>query len=291
MPYYYKKKLNKRLRNRRKQRNKKLFNAVGHTNKLYRNRIPRMLQIATRRNPNQMLRFVTNQTYLLAPTTSGGVGKPICLSIRANSLYDIMQNSGVASEVISQSPTAYGPGVSGVHADGWTEWKDRYQHFTVLGAKLSVTCQPYGTGEDQSEPGLLFVNLAGIGNKVNNTTTAAQLNVLPYTKKGQLYANSTGNTGSRCYMFYSAKKFEGVVDVADNSNLRGSFDNTFHPSGGSTPAEQSFFNIWVGNVNPAATKAVSKCVLRLKVEWIAKLTEPTDTNQVQQPAGMQVSHL
>ncbi len=247
------------------------------TNSLYRNKIPRMLQVATRRHKSQFLRFVSNQTYLLAPTLSGGVAKPICLSIRANSIYDIMQNPGVADEVISQVPTAYGPGVDNVVADGYTEWTNRYQHFTVFGSKISVTCQPYGNVK--GTPGLVVLNLSGVAGGVSNVTTAGQLNILPYTKRGQLYNNGANSTGSRLYNTYSTKKYEGVKDVDDNSQLRGRFGNDFGSPG--PPGEQSFHNLWIGPVLPTATEALSPQVLRLKVEYIVKLSEPTFKNQVQ----------
>lgn len=279
MPYNNKRKITNR-RGKNKKYNKQrtsAFKKVGSTNKLYRNRIPRMLQVATRRHNSVMLRFVTNQTYLLAPTLDSGVAKPICLSFRANSIFDIIQNTGIAGEVISQSPTAYGPGVDNVVADGWTEWTNRFQHFTVFGSKISVTCQPYG--DTKGTPGLVILNLSGVAGGVTNTTTSAQLNILPYTKRGQLYNNGSSNVGSRLYNFYSTKKYEGVKDVSDNSQLRGRFGNSFGTAG--PPGEQSFHNLWIGPVLPTATEALSPQVLRLKIEYIVKCTEPTFKNQVQ----------
>ena len=154
---------------------------------------------------------------------------PRCLSLRANSIFDIYQQAGVAGEVISQSSTAYGPGVDNVVADGWAEWTNRFQHFTVFGSKISATCQPYG--DTKGTPGLIMLNLSGVAGGVTNATSAAQLNILPYTKRGQLYNNGSNSTGSRVYNFYSTKKYEGVKDVSDNSQLRGRLANDFGTAG------------------------------------------------------------
>ena len=62
----------KRLRPRQAQRAKPWFRPVGSTNRLYRNLVPRTLQIATRRNFNQRLKFVVNQTYQYDPGTIAG---------------------------------------------------------------------------------------------------------------------------------------------------------------------------------------------------------------------------
>ena len=143
------KKYNKRLRRGNKQRYKSGFKKPPSTNSLYHNQIPRTLQVATRRTNSQMLRFVKNLTYEIRP---GGVvpisasKENIYLSIRANSIYDILQHngSGNTSDVwLSQDPSEYSatPGQL-VNADGYDRWNEVFQHFTVMEVKFKPPTSP-----------------------------------------------------------------------------------------------------------------------------------------------------
>jgi hypothetical protein len=93
MVYRRKPKLNRRLRGTNK-RYKKGFKKAGNTNSYYHSSIPRTLQIATRRNHSEMLRFVVNQTYMIEPKvrTGGANNGPenVYLQYRANSIVDVM---------------------------------------------------------------------------------------------------------------------------------------------------------------------------------------------------------
>lgn len=84
-------------------------------------------------------------------------------------------------------------------------------------------------------------------------------------------------------MTYSARKFEGVKDPDDNSNLRGRFANAnlVPPTTGATPGEQSFFYLALAPVDPTSTVASGGGVLRVKIEYIVHLKEPTESNQIQ----------
>ena len=69
-------------------------------------------------------------------------------------------------------------------------------------------------------------------------------------------------------MTYSARKFEGVKDPDDNSNLRGRFANAnlVPPTTGATPGEQSFFYLALAPVDPTSTVASGGGVLRVTGE-------------------------
>lgn len=286
---------NRKLRRRNNNRYKKGFKKVGSTNKLYHNKIPRTLQVATRRVNSQMLRFVKNLTYEIRP---GGVSpvsaskENIFLTIRANSIYDILQQNGSqnTSGVWNPQDSTYGPLPGAVvNADGYERWNEIFQHFTVMGSKIQATFQPDqwsangGTGIPLVAPTTAYITLSGVVNQVNRFTPMSELVKLPYLKRAQVIAGpNRGGEGVRLYNFYSAKKFEGVKDVGDNQQLRGRFNNEVS-SVGSPPGEQSFFNIGLvptitnelgsqaGNHQPGG-------IFRVKVEYIVRLTEPTDTN-------------
>ena len=285
---------NRRLRGGRSKRGKKLFNPIGKTNNFYHPKVPRTLQIATRRYKTQMLRFVVNQTYKCTPQLGNPVvGPENCfIQIRANSIHDVMNGANGNGSVNmpntweAQNASAYGPGQTMIQAEGYENWKDRFQHFTVLGSRLQATCQTL-VGSSASETGTFYLNLAGATGNIVPSSQAHEIMELPYTKRARLFpavnqapGASANVPGARLAINYSTKKFEGVVDVMDNQNLRGSFTNNY--GAGSAPSETSFYTIgYVPTMTYTATSgAHAPALITVKVEYIVKLTEPTDTNQV-----------
>ncbi|AXQ66189.1 MAG: putative capsid protein [Circoviridae sp.] len=254
----------------------------------YRKSKPRTLQIATRRNPNQVLRFVVNQTYYL-DGTAAAKGETAVLCFRANSIYNShLPTSAIAGQWLSQDPTKYSNLIADnvvQSADGYSEWKDRYQHFCVLGSKIQSTFEPSTTGQASVH----FHHLSGIVNTITKDTEMKDINKLPYIFRNSIMATTVqrGNTGSRMSQQYSAKKFEGVSNVNDNSNLRGSFATASSPQG-SPPGEQSFFYVGVAPTTQKPATSPNQTpsgVVRIKIEYICMLKEPTESNQVQVTAS------
>lgn len=263
---------------------KSRFFKSNSVNQNYRRSKPKTLQIATRRNPNQVLRFVINQTYYL-DGTAAAKGETAVLQFRANSIYNShMPSSAIAGQWLSQDPAKYSNLISdGVvqDAEGYNEWKDRYQHFCVLGSKIQSTFEPATTGQASVH----FHHLSGITGSITKDTQMKDINELPYTYRNSIMATTVqrGNTGSRMSQQYSAKKFEGVSNVNDNSNLRGSFSTASSPTG-SPPGEQSFFYVGVAPTTQKPATSPNQTpsgVMRVKIEYICMLKEPTESNQVQ----------
>jgi len=277
-------------------RKKKYFKPIGSTNKLYRNSIPRTMQIATRRNLKQTLKFVSNQTYQVNPGGTVGGMQNTYLRIRANSIFDIMHENGSVqppNTFISQDPANYGPAVSPINAEGWNDWNSRYYHFTVIGSRIQATFEPTGIPPQNPTftpvPTTFYINLAGNSTQLAVGSNMSTINKLPYTKRASIInqkstvtaSSSNGYGGVRLHMNYSTKKFEGVTDVDDNDQLRGSFDGNY-------PAEGSYYTVGLRNTIPStsAVECMPAGILRLKIEYIVKLTEPTNTNQVQEGASI-----
>lgn len=244
----------------------------------YRKSKPKTLQIATRRNPNQVLRFVINQTYYLDGTLAAP-GESAVLMYRANSIYQShMPTSSIANQWLSQDPAVYdnySPNNISQNADGYTDWSGRYQHFCVLGSKIQSTFEPATTGQASTH----FHHLSGVQNAISKSTQMSTINKLPYTYRNSIMATTVqrGNTGSRMSQQYSAKRYEGVSNVQDNSNLRGSFS-------GQPPGEQTFFYVGIAPTTQKSATSPNKTpsgILRVKLEYIVMLKEPTETNQVQ----------
>lgn len=281
MPYKKKKQIVSPKKYQRRYASKK---------KQYRQAIPRTIQIATKRNMNQTLKFVVNQTYVVDPTVLAA-GKSAVLSFRANSIYNSHMPTGstTVNAFKSQDPSKYNNNgqaspVISQNADGWDDWTERYQHFCVVGSKITYTFEPTGTGA----PAILCSHLSGVSSAVTTDTTSARLNTLPYIYRHSLSTQSitsgiNASTGIRGNMKYSARKFEGVKDPEDNSNLRGRFANSNlnPPTTGATPGEQSFFYLIMSPVDPTTTAKMPPGVMRLKIEYITQLKEPTESNKIQ----------
>lgn len=272
-------------RNPKKKTSKFLKKKPTYT--MYRASVPRTLQIATRRNKNQVLRFVTNQTYQVNPGGTVGGMENTFLTIRANSIYDIMKQNGSLNPGgtwIPQDSAEYGP-FQTPNATGWSEWTHRYQNFTVLGSKISVTFEPYGVDAGYAQvPTTLYIAKSGGDNIVSTGSEMSLINKFPYCVRASLMPGSQynssaqqSNQGVRLSMTYSTKKFEGVKDVKDNNQLTGEFS-------GHQPGETSFFYVGLRNTIPsgATNDRMPKGIMRIKVEYITSLSEPTESNQVQE---------
>jgi len=277
----------------RRNNKKKTYRKKPYSSKRsdYRSSIPRTIQIATKRNMNQKLKFVLNQTYVVDPSVLDA-GKSAVLSYRANSIYNSHMPTSVtatANLFKSQDPTKYNNNGSATpvisqNADGWDSWSSRYQHFCVMGSKISYTFEPTETGA----PAILCSHLSGVSSAVTTDTPSSRLNELPYVFRHSLATQGVtsginATTGIRGSMKYSARKFEGVNDPDDNSNLRGRFANANlnPPVVGATPTEQSFFYLIMAPVDPATSTKMPGGVLRVKIEYIVHLKEPTESNQIQ----------
>lgn len=284
---------------------KKVYNrarfskAKKNSGREYRMTIPRTIQIATRRNKQQTLRFVLNQTYVVDPDALAA-GKTAVLSYRANSIYSSHMPTGSNAVQVfkSQDPAKYNNNgqldpVISQNADGWDDWTERFQHFCVTGSKITYTFEPTGTGA----PAILVSHLSGVAGAITTDTASARLNELPYTTRHSLATQGVtsginASTGIRGAKMYSARKFEGVKDPEDNSNLRGRFANANlnPPTTGANPGEQSFFYLAFAPVDPATQSKMPQGVLRVKIEYIVQLKEPTESNKVQVTAPGNAAH-
>jgi hypothetical protein len=262
---------------------KKGFKKQGNTNALYHPRIPRTLQLATRRPNQRYLRFVKNMVLKITPQANE---QHVNFCCRANSIGDIMVKNGsqmTANSIVAQGsdyqpvwPSTEGQPVT--DCESFDKWKDRFQHFTILGSKVSLTYEPIGT--NAGEPTTLYLGVGGIESQIQNVTDMNSISKLPYYKRAQILGSATQGfgQGKRLYQFYSSKKFEGVRDVIDNQQLRGRFPNQVTGDLLNQPGEQSFF-YW-GIINTVPNAAVAPCagIMRARVEYIVHLSEPTNSN-------------
>jgi hypothetical protein len=229
----------------------------------YRPRVPRTLQYATYRPKSAVLKFQKQFVYHVNP---GGTGHAtnalecVYLTIRANSIYSILQQDGNVNHAgtwTSQNALEYHPGIAHQpNADGYDDWKLRFQHYTVLGSRCQVTYEPLNVpntddavvdsdnAKRESNQAILFLNKVGGSGLVNTTSTMSTISKFPYQKKVAIRAGHTEiGKGGSLSMNYSAKAFEGVTNVMDNTTLKGNLDSgVIAPS---QPPERSYFNIGI----------------------------------------------
>lgn len=270
-----------RVRKNKKKQTRK----SGSKSSNYRMPSARTIQIATRRNVSQTLRFVVNQSYVYDGSKTAA-GKTAVLQYLSNSIFNYQTPSSTTSgEFASQDPSLYDNLVASAkspNATGWDEWTERYQHFIVVGSKMTYTFEPTSTGV----PSILFAHLSGTGGAVSANTTSAQMNVKPYIKRHSIAQSFLyGNNACRGSIAYSARKFEGCTDPDDVDEIRGRFANTPLGTLGSRPTETSHFFLSLSPVDPSAGTAMPSGVIRTKIEYIVHMREPTETNQVQLASG------
>lgn len=300
-----------RTMKKRNARSKLMKRNVNRNRNLYRTKVPRTLQLATHRPTRATLKFVKNMTFMIKPGGTGGTGTRAntAFSIRANSIDDLFGQAGgtvingyannainagwVTGQDISYSPGAVIPTVP-VQADGYENWTQRFQHYVVSGSKISVTYEPISASDQVSqEPATLYCCLNGSENKINHTTEMDDIVKFPYLKRSQILVGNTKagpgaqsiGQGGRVDNFYSARRFQNVKDPLDNSNLRGRFDSAPGTYDGAPPSEASYFYFGLCNTMPNQSLNAPNGIMRVKVEYITKLIEPTSTNQISMGSG------
>jgi len=258
--------------------------------------MPKTLQYATVRPKSAVLIFRKQLVYKVNPggnNLSGNALECVYLTFRANSIYQIFQQTGSVNHTgvwMSQNALEYSPGVN-CNADGYDNWKTRFQHFTVLGSKCQATYEPqsrnqpdglspaeqHAYNESDSNQSIFFVHKAGSTGIINATSTMATIGTDPYLQKSSVYVE-TGSAGrpARVTSKYSTKRFEGVKDVMDNTTLRGVLDSGI--TSPAQPVERSYFNVGIIPTIHAAGAHQCAGVMRINLEYICKLTEPTQTN-------------
>jgi len=242
--------------------------------------------------------------------TNGAVqnAQNCCLRIAANSIVNILPYVAADSSTnfqenttngpiwIPQDRTNYGPPygaapgtINYTHAEGVERFEQQYKHFTVLGSRCQATFEPFGT--EAGDPATMYLGLnSAPASAIQSHTPMSEINSFPFFKRAQILGAITSGSpgqGARLYQNYSTKRFEGVKDVMDNAILRGSFATTPGGTDYIQPNEKSFFMLGLMNTisnDPAEAQiAASDGILRVKVEYIVKLSEPTTLNTVSQP--------
>jgi len=184
------------------------------------------------------MRYATNEKYQL---TAGRFQK----QWRANGIYDPEITTG------------------GHQPMGKDQWELFYNHYVIVGARISCTV----TGSDSSETGSLAINML----LSDDATVPSTISALIEEGRGTTQMQGGFNAiGTRTVIGkYSAKKFFNIKDIKDNLARLGSVLSA-------DPSEAAVFTLTVED--PALNTTSDISVLTV-IDYIVLLSEPKDLAQ------------
>jgi len=158
---------------------------------------------------------------------------------------------------------------SGHQPLGHDQWSAFYNHYVVLGAKVSATTCPKDHSAN-GDPIALAIKIDDDG--TTGTTNYSIPQLIERGASGQ-YAVSSGVLAASHPMsttaFYSTKKFFNVADVKDNlARLGAAF--------GASPADSAFAVVCVGTLNAELFSTATPFSLVVTIDYIVELSEPKD---------------
>lgn len=153
-------------------------------------------------------------------------------------------------------------GVGGHQPLGSDEWSQFYNHYMVLGAKITAHFDVYSDAAGDS-----MIAVAKLSD--TSTWTPTDVNTLIEQNKSN-YRFLTSRPGSRnqgtVKAYYSPRKFFNLKNPRDEHDLRGVTGDA-----GSSPTENAYFHIGVAGMNPADNPTAVN--VRVIVEYRVLYTE------------------
>lgn len=174
--------------------------------------------------------------------------------------------AGVAGVHVMNASSCYDPNTtSGGHQPrAFDEWMTMFDHFTVIGSKITAQFSVNGQSADRAI--VLGVNLKDDG------TVYTDKNDYMEGRNVSSKLISGGATGDArtCTLtkFYSPKKFLGISKVMAGSVLRG--------NASSNPAENAYFHIWAA---PTGTADLDPIAVQVVIDYLVVFTEPKNPSQ------------
>lgn len=189
--------------------------------------------------------------YVQEKTIDAGIA-PIGVQVfRANGMFD---------------PDLTGTGHQPSNFDVWINSASGiYDHFTVLGSKITVS--PVQSGQGSNSPGAYFGILLSDSGTRASSMTIEEIMENKLCKFSRVPVGiATGYNRNTLTRGFSAKKFFGRKN---SSSIIG--DVQMRGSASADPTEQAFYELFVGSV--AGTDPAAQSFL-IEIEYIAMLTEP-----------------
>lgn len=188
--------------------------------------------------------------YVDAFTLDPSVATISYYSFRANSCFD---------------PNLTGIGHQPMNYDLWTQL---YNHYTVVGAKITCT---FNTPLTAQSGGLIYgCILADDSTSTTDPTTMMEQGLVKYRIRDN-HINTSGTKAPTVTKCYSAKKFFNITNITDNQQRLGS-------GVGVNPGEIACFNVFAGPT-PGSSTDINTIFVTVTIDYIVLFSEPKEQIQ------------
>lgn len=146
---------------------------------------------------------------------------------------------------------------------GWDQMAAQYNHYVVVGAKISAKWMRQDFNTDM---------VCGVYLSDDATIPYPDYTGFVEARRGTHRSLGYGSDGKTPTVVskFSAKKFFNITDIKDNFDRLGSLTNT-------TPGEQCIFNLWVQDLDPLHAVSASRFIVT--IDYIIDWSEPKDLSQ------------
>lgn len=171
----------------------------------------------------------------------------------------ITSTTGILQDYVFRANSIFDPDLTGVGHQpmGHDQWQGLFQHYAVLGSRISCSWNDGGTANTQS---------VAVGTYLSAVNTTAYTDTATFIEAGKgMVRNYTGravrpvSTAAN----FSAKKFFNVSDVKDNIDRLGALM-------GANPQEDALFHVFA-QARSGGTESLN---LTVKIEYIVLFSEP-----------------
>ncbi len=180
--------------------------------------------------------------------------------LRYSQTFDLTGTSGILVGNVFRANGLHDPDFTGTGHQpmGHDQWTLLFNHYIVLGSKISVRFSASGTTGES----------AACGAYVSDTTTKpyADYNTYIEARKGTWRISTIQRNAISFKSFYSARKFFNIKDPRDNFARLGA-------STAADPAETAVFIVWMQALDKSSTAVYTATVT---IDYIVEYGEPKD---------------
>lgn len=192
---------------------------------------------------------------LTSRSVPSGMPSQRVAKLRYCSVHDITCTTGVIQEYIYRANGCFDPNQTAVGHQpmGFDQWALLFNHYAVLGSKITVKVLNDNT---TTSPAIVGVYLSD-GKSMSYTTATEFMEA----KKGQYRMISPGQSKSISLVNkFSAKRFFNVTNVNDNQERLGAAPTA-------DPTEQAYFHIWYQTLDSNTDKIECAVTIEYIVQW------------------------
>lgn len=178
--------------------------------------------------------------------------------------FSLDATTGTVTDHMFSATSLYDPDVTGVGHQpmAFDQWMTFYDHYCVLGSKITVTAMTTSGGLlNQHIVGITLADGTANFTGVKDFSDLVEQGRSTYRVLGQEGSNKAVVTMSKNF---SGKKFFQNPDYANEKDHQG--------TAGTSPDENAYFHVWTGSVNITTDPDIVRFFVR--VQYIVKFTEP-----------------